>query len=227
MDPPDSRIEQKIVKKIGEIAAVADSLPSVVVIHDLPEFNLRYMSRKGLELLGKEWEEIKGLSNQEYHDRFFNPEESRDYVPRILEMLTRNSDEVVSYFQQVRTSRDRPWDWYMSMTCILERDDDGRPLLSITTAMKIDPQHYFTAKASRLLEENMFLRQNYHQFAKLGTREKEVLALLALGKSSVEIGGQLHISVATAETHRKNIRKKLNAGNNYELALYARAFDLI
>jgi DNA-binding CsgD family transcriptional regulator len=167
------------------------------------------------------------LSNEEYHSRFFNAEDAKNYVPKILGLLESNSNEIVSYFQQVRTSTDREWDWYMSMSKILLRDDDNKPLLTITTAMQIDPQHYFTAKANRLLEQNVFLRKNYDKFVKLSEREREILKLLTLGKSATEIGTALNISPATAETHRKNIKKKLDTTNSYELSEYARAFDLV
>jgi DNA-binding NarL/FixJ family response regulator len=46
--------------------------------------------------------------------------------------------------------------------------------------------------------------------ALLGSREREVLQLLAEGKSSPEIAGVMHISVSTVETHRRNIMRKLD-----------------
>jgi DNA-binding CsgD family transcriptional regulator len=212
---------------IEEIAAVADKIPGVIIIHDIPEFSVQYMSPFGLKLLGREWSEIKGISNQEYHKRFFNEADAKDYVPKLLKLLQENTDEVVSYFQQVRTSNEREWDWYMSMTKILQRDENNRPDLSITIAMKIDPTHYFTARASKLLEENVFIRKNYEKYAKLSDREQEVLKLLVLGKSAPEIADELFLSTATVETHRRNIKKKLQTGNMYELSTYARAFNLI
>jgi len=53
------------------------------------------------------------------------------------------------------------------------------------------------------------------------------LRLLALGKTAQEIAAELFIATSTAETHRKNIRKKLEAYTNHDLVMYARAFDLI
>ncbi|HYC84209.1 MAG TPA: helix-turn-helix transcriptional regulator [Chryseosolibacter sp.] len=223
----DDKLQKKIRDKINEIAAMASDMPGVIILHGLPNFNLLYMSPLGLKMLGQKWEDIQGMSNEEYHKRFFNEEHAQYYVPKILDMITRNHDEVVSYFQQVRTSVDREWDWYMSMTKILLRDDARIPIVAITIAMKIDPDHYFTAKAARLLEENIFLRKNFDRFASLTKREKEILKLLAVGKSAAEVAKQLHISVTTAETHRKNIKQKLKASNSYDLARYAHAFDLI
>ena len=55
----------------------------------------------------------------------------------------------------------------------------------------------------------------------LGLREKEILRLLASGKSNREIAEMLHISLSTVETHRNNILQKLHLHNLAELILYA------
>lgn len=44
---------------------------------------------------------------------------------------------------------------------------------------------------------------------RLSGREREVLQLIAEGKSSAEVGAMLHISVRTVDTHRHNIMTKL------------------
>jgi DNA-binding NarL/FixJ family response regulator len=55
----------------------------------------------------------------------------------------------------------------------------------------------------------------------LSTREREVLQLIAEGKSTKEIAFTLGISVKTAETHRQQIMKKLNLHSVAELTRYA------
>ena len=47
------------------------------------------------------------------------------------------------------------------------------------------------------------------ELGRLSGREREVLQLIAEGKSSAEVGGLLHISVRTVDTHRHNIMTKL------------------
>ena len=56
---------------------------------------------------------------------------------------------------------------------------------------------------------------------RLTTREREVLKLIAEGKSSKEIGDLLFISVRTVEHHRANIMEKLNLKNTADLVKYA------
>lgn len=178
-------------------------------------------------LLDMTQDEITALSGREYFERFLNMEDANDYVPKIARMLEQNTDDSISYFQQVRTSRVQGWDWYLSVTRIFCRDEHGRPLLSITNALPIDPDHHVTSKVTRLLDENTFLRNHHQSFSKLGKRERDVLRLLALGNSSAEIASKLSITISTVETHRKNIKRKLNASSSFQLSQYARAFDLI
>jgi DNA-binding NarL/FixJ family response regulator len=57
--------------------------------------------------------------------------------------------------------------------------------------------------------------------ARLTAREREILQLLAEGKSNKEIASLLNISVNTAEAHRANIMLKLNLHSVAELVHYA------
>ena len=57
--------------------------------------------------------------------------------------------------------------------------------------------------------------------SRLTTREREVVQLLAEGKSSKEVALALNISVKTAETHRANIMRKLELHSVSELVRYA------
>jgi DNA-binding CsgD family transcriptional regulator len=222
----DVALEEKIKEKVASVAAVADSFPGVIVIHTT-DLAIVYMSPSGLNQLGVKLTDLQGMNAEKYHEKYFNPDDAKDYVPKLLSLMERNSDENVSFFQQVRINGKDDWTWHISSMKILMRDDAGKPVLLITFAFPVEPMNHVTAKVSRLLEENTFLRTHYTQFSKLGKREKDVLRLLALGKSSAKIAEELFISVATVETHRKNIKNKLSAASSFDIGQYARAFDLI
>jgi two-component system response regulator NreC len=55
----------------------------------------------------------------------------------------------------------------------------------------------------------------------LTEREREVLQLIAEGKSTKQIARALHVSVKTIETHRRNLMLKLDAHSVAELTKYA------
>lgn len=56
---------------------------------------------------------------------------------------------------------------------------------------------------------------------RLGRREREVLQLLADGRTSPEIAVSLHIATSTVEVHRRNIMRKLDLHSVAELTKYA------
>lgn len=223
-----SALQKKVDDKITEISVNATQLPGVVVITDLRDFTVAYMCEKGLKGLGLTLEEVKKLSTEEYHKRYFNPEDYDFYIPKIRQLLESTNDgELISFFQQVKLKGKIPWIWHISGMKILLRDEENKPVLLLTVAIPIDSTSHITSKIDRLLKENNFLRKKFQVFARLTPREKEVLKLLALGKSSTETANELFISATTVDTHRKNIRRKLESTSFFDLCEYARAFDLI
>ena len=62
------------------------------------------------------------------------------------------------------------------------------------------------------------LTDSYHL---LTDREREVLQLLAEGRSNKEVAALLDVGVSTVETHRANLMQKLNLHNTAEIVLYA------
>jgi len=61
----------------------------------------------------------------------------------------------------------------------------------------------------------------------LTPRETEVLKLIVQGYTNRQIGGELNISVRTAESHRANLSDKLGLHSRVELVRYAREHGLI
>jgi DNA-binding NarL/FixJ family response regulator len=84
---------------------------------------------------------------------------------------------------------------------------------------------FFSPKVSRILLEDYMrkLRKSGAEdsYDLLSAREREILQLVAEGKSSKEIANLLNLSVYTVETHRGNIMQKLNLRGIPELILYA------
>jgi len=62
------------------------------------------------------------------------------------------------------------------------------------------------------------LSDSYHL---LTDREREVLQLLAEGRSNKEVATLLEVGLSTVETHRANLMQKLNLHNTAEIVLYA------
>ena len=64
-------------------------------------------------------------------------------------------------------------------------------------------------------------REEEMESTPLTPTEKEILRLLAMGKSAKEIAETRHSSLYTITTHRKNIFRKLQVNNAYEATRYA------
>lgn len=84
---------------------------------------------------------------------------------------------------------------------------------------------YFSPAVSRMLVED-YVRQLQDReiedsYELLTTREREILQLIAEGKSNKEIAGVLNLSLYTVETHRGNLMEKLGLHTVPELILYA------
>jgi len=78
--------------------------------------------------------------------------------------------------------------------------------------------------AKTMLEDYMrFLNQRNLQdsYDLLTEREKEVLQLLAEGKSNKEVAAILDVSTYTVDSHRTHLMQKLNLHNTAEIVLYA------
>jgi two-component system response regulator NreC len=84
---------------------------------------------------------------------------------------------------------------------------------------------FFSPAISKMLVED-YMRQMREKdvedsYELLTTREREILQLLAEGKSNKDVASLLHLSLYTVETHRSNIFQKLNLHSSAELILYA------
>jgi two-component system, NarL family, response regulator NreC len=84
---------------------------------------------------------------------------------------------------------------------------------------------FFSPAISKMLVED-YMRQMRERnvedsYELLTTREREILQLLAEGKSNKDVASLLNLSLYTVETHRGNILQKLNLHSGAELILYA------
>lgn len=80
---------------------------------------------------------------------------------------------------------------------------------------------------SRVLKRDQFRHQHSERYRQLTEREVEILQLLAGGLNNPNIAEALSISRNTVETHRKNLKRKLEIRSYNKLVKYALAFDLV
>lgn len=94
---------------------------------------------------------------------------------------------------------------------------------AIRSAMTGHP--FFSQRVAQMLVQNhvRLLKEHGSQdsYSLLTEREKEVLQLLAEGKSNKEVAAQLDVSPYTIEAHRANLMQKLGFRNVVDIVLYA------
>jgi len=106
---------------------------------------------------------------------------------------------------------------------IVKSDSDRDLVVAVEALANHKP--FFTPRATELI------LRNYNQSdtadmsepipKNLTTREREILQLIAEGKSNKAVANSLCISSKTAETHRANIMRKLKLHSTSELVRYA------
>lgn len=84
---------------------------------------------------------------------------------------------------------------------------------------------YFSPKISRILQEDyvqaLGRKGSDDSYDLLTDREREILQLVAEGKTNKEIANTLNLSLYTVDTHRTHILQKLNLHSVPEVILYA------
>lgn len=133
---------------------------------------------------------------------------------KVLILTLHDSDQVV---QEVLNAGARGF---------LLKSDAARDLVAAVEALRRD-KIYFTPKVASMVLDGYLRREQpapereTPTRSRLTPREREIVQLLAEGKSSKEVAVALGLSVKTAETHRSNIMRKLELHSVSDLVLYA------
>jgi DNA-binding NarL/FixJ family response regulator len=113
---------------------------------------------------------------------------------------------------------------YAGARAYLLKDSTDEDLLPAIRAVAAGKSFFSPTVTGVLAEEYMQqlqergLADSYHL---LTDREKEVLQLLAEGRTNKEVATLLDVGVSTIETHRANLMQKLNLHSTADIVLYA------
>jgi DNA-binding NarL/FixJ family response regulator len=103
--------------------------------------------------------------------------------------------------------------------------DASRDLVTAVNAVRSN-KTFFTPKVAQMVLDGYLDKKPRKQDpdaprSRLTPRQREIVQLLAEGKSSKEVAVALGLSVKTAETHRANIMRRLDCHSVSELVRYA------
>ena len=111
----------------------------------------------------------------------------------------------------------------------LLKSDAGRDLIAAVEALQLQ-RTFFTTRVSQMVLDGFLDKERGDGSVEptedpigdvLTAREREVIQLLAEGKTSKEVAVTLNLSVKTAETHRTNLMRKLGLHSVADLTRYA------
>jgi DNA-binding NarL/FixJ family response regulator len=104
----------------------------------------------------------------------------------------------------------------------LVKSDAARHIVAAIEALS-EHKPYFTWRVSKIMLDAYLLRSEVGTKTRpaLTAREREIVQLLAEGRSNKAVSAVLGISVKTIETHRAAIMRKLGIGSIAELVRYA------
>lgn len=106
----------------------------------------------------------------------------------------------------------------------LLKSDAGQHLITAIRTVA-SGSRYFSSRLSEVIFNSFLQKDTANQSAadqqKASAREREIIQLLAEGKSNKEVASLLGISVKTAETHRASIMRKLGFHSLSDLVRYA------
>jgi DNA-binding NarL/FixJ family response regulator len=106
------------------------------------------------------------------------------------------------------------------------KSDAARDLVSAVEALQRN-RMFFTPRVNDMVLAGFLdkghngTRSDSPKVPQLTPREREVVQLLAEGKSSKEVASALNLSTKTAETHRSNIMRKLGFHSIRDIVVYA------
>ena len=111
------------------------------------------------------------------------------------------------------------------------KSDASRDLVTAVEAVRRN-KTFFTARVAQMVLEGYLDKKtrttpSENPQTRLTPRQREIVQLLAEGKSSKEVAVVLGLSVKTAETHRANIMRRLECHSVSELVRYAVRNDII
>ena len=113
----------------------------------------------------------------------------------------------------------------------LLKSDASRDLVTAVEAVRRN-KTFFTAKVAQMVLDGYLDKKPKSPDpetprTRLTPRQREIVLLLAEGKSSKEVAVALGLSVKTAETHRANIMRRLECHSISELVRYAVRNEII
>lgn len=213
---------QKIIKTCGlSLDDITELIPGMVHLNKIGTLDLTYLDKRSRQKLELTQEDV--IFNGRHVVRDIVKPESFEHAKQLFgKFKFDDPSRVISHFQALKgLTKDGSYEWFFS---VKKKFDDER---IITVSNPISTLTEMQDQVKKILEENLYIKNNLHYLNSLTSREKEIIRLIFQGFRSRQIAEKLFISPHTVSTHRKNIKNKLEIKSYNELYKFAVEFDLI
>jgi DNA-binding CsgD family transcriptional regulator len=209
-------------EELESLRNILDNIPALVYINELERpddpTSLKniYLNRFGHDMIGYTRKEINEMGSQ-FFSKIIHPDDM-EIIPTTV---------VASYYQsylvsmhRLRSKNKLEYKWFYDHGCTIKTFEDGSPKQALVIAVEVTDTMHTHNQLNSALKEISQLKYAL-KLSRLTTREKEVLHLIAKGKTDKEISTQLFISIQTAKKHRNNLILKTEVVNTAELVALA------
>ncbi len=221
----DQRIAlHKIEKYVhaNQLDQIGEFFPGFLHFNRKDDLHIKYLNPKGIETYDLPLEYIQ-QNGEAFFKKYIHQETVDKIFPGFINFYNKN-DAGRTYADCQKIIDPRKQEFYQVLTVTkIVKDLDG--LMSMS--MPIHELGPNMTKVKQLMGTDSFYETHFQKFQSLTNREKQVLSLIAIGKTNREIGDALFISQHTVRTHRNHIWAKLEINRLTDAIRIADAFGLI
>lgn len=229
------------IQKLRELDAFLPPMQSFFIITNTSKLTYEFVSKNFEVALGLDISRMQ-TEGVPYWFSHFHPEDLPIWMGVLEDLMLFTMTQVkpedrsklsYSWNVRVKNSKNKYVNLYEHQTPTYF-DKQGKPIIGISHGSVVGngERKPIIGVVKKLNENNEYetiYHKNYSQkllTTSLSHRELDVIRLLALNKTSKEIGAKLFISSHTVDGHRRNILKKLNFNSTQELVNYCLANQL-
>ncbi|PWI29727.1 helix-turn-helix transcriptional regulator [Flavobacteriaceae bacterium LYZ1037] len=220
------------IKKIIELDAYLPYSSTFFCITNTQDLTFEFISKNMTSCIGLNRDTLLNEGMRNFWNRI-HPEDVELWLKALNDLMEFTLDKIpldqrkhMSYTWNYRLKNaNAEYVNIVQNTTPLEFDVDMKPIIGLAHYTVLDPKISMpiTATAKLLNDNNEYETKYFNNYTQkiltngLSNRERDVIRLLIINKSSKEIAENLNISSNTVDTHRRNILKKLHISSTGEL----------
>tara|TARA_R110000787_G_scaffold43892_2_gene107462 strand:+ start:33954 stop:34724 length:771 start_codon:yes stop_codon:yes gene_type:complete len=220
------------IKKIIELDAFLPYNSTFFCLTNTQNLSFEYISKNMFPCLGLDSQNMKEKGMRYFWSRI-HPDDVESWLSALNKLMDFTINEILeedrkqmSYTWNYRFKNSK--DEYLNIiqnTTPLDFDKEYKPIIGLAHYTILDSKIKMDvcASAKFLNKNNEYETKYFNNFSQklltngISNRERDIVRLLILNKTSKEIAEKLFISSNTVDTHRRNILKKLNISSTGEL----------